>query len=381
MARIKQADPRDIESADKTLVMTFLHWDADAPVRPLTQSPLPTAVCATGTGTATFRTSWRSDAIYAAILGGGRSRACFGHAHADCGHVNLSIGGEYLAIDTGRYNWPEDQHSVVLVDGATRASLPPGTGMGDDHRHGTLLRQFQRHRMLDACVADATPIKGTVWALRQFLFVRTGGDDAYVVLFDNMNKDDGRTPCQYWWQLQCADQARVVLTGDTTATVHGCNARIDCAFFQKPEAPVLGRPHTLMVAQDTKEWIWPYGRDDDTTAFERLNAAAFGEGVCSIRRPRLLAIQDSVSCVMLSVLSPRRKGQPARVLRQIPVTNGIGVEVSGDGVTDTILAAPDHKLILTDTVKCFSEFAVIRRDENGQLVDTWTQSGEPIHFR
>ena len=150
------------------------------------------------------------------------------------------------------------------------------------------------------------------------------------------------------------------MTGATTATVHGTAARIDCSFFQKPDAPTPAGPHSLEVRQDIQEWVWPAGKDqkpDETALFERT-----GEGVTSVRRPRLLAIQKTLSGVILSVLSPRRTGEADRTMRQVPVTNGLGVEVSGDGYRDTILVAPDHRLILTDSLKCFSEFAVIRRD-------------------
>lgn len=379
-AQYRQAndDPRKIQHVDKSLLMTFLTWHAQAPVVSMADAEVPTGVFGEGTGTAAFRTSWGSQAIYSSILGAGRSRASHGHAHADCGHFNLAIGDEYLAVDAGRYNTNEDQHSIVLIDGKSRfPSTAPGKGMGHDSTSGRLL-DFQRHPMVDYCVADARHMKQTIWANRHYLFVRTGGDDAYIVLLDNINVDNGTGPDgllthEYWWQLQCATTATIDITAQTTATVNGRSSRIDCAFFQKPEAPVAQCAHSLNVSQTIKEWVWPYGKDQDTTEMELLE-----ETVSSVRRPMLLAVQHTLSNMMVSVLSPRRKGQANRVLRQIPVAQGIGLEVQGDGITDTLLIAPDHKLILTDTIKCFSEFALIRRNASGDIVDQWSQSGEPI---
>lgn len=376
---LAQTEPRMIEHVDKTLLLTFFHWEPEAPLQPITASPLPTAICAAGTGTATFRTSWNRDAFFAAILGGGRSTVSHGHSHADCGHIDLALGGEYLAVDTGRYNTNEDQHSVVLIDGANRnPSSAPGKGMCYDRTAGRLGR-LQRHPLLDYCVADASEMKSARWALRNFLFIRTGGETGYVVLLDNINVDNGEATHAYWWQLQCATTARIDLTGPTSATVHGTHARIDCDFFQKPEAPLPGLTHTLTVRQDVQEWVWPYGKNFSSSqlaVFERT-----GESIVSVRRPRLLAVQETGSCMLLSVLSPGRSGEPSRTVRQVPVRNGIGVTVTSADFTDTILVAPDHKLILTDDLHCFSEFAVIRRDTAGCILGIWTESGEPIRFK
>ena len=132
------------------------------------------------------------------------------------------------------------------------------------------------------------------------------------------------------------------------------------------------------MRQDVQEWVWPYGREQDpgvVAVFERT-----GESITSVRRPRLLALQETGSCMLLAVLSPGRSGEASRSLRQVPVRNGIGVAVAGDGFTDTILAAPDHRLIVTDGLTCFSEFAVIRRDAAGRVLGIWTESGEPVRF-
>jgi len=368
-AALSGEDPRMLEHADKSLLLTFLLWEGTEPVPPLEASPEPTAFFAEGTGTATFRTSWNRDAIFATFLGGGRSRSCFGHAHADCGHLGIAVGNEFLAIDTGRYNTNEDQHSVVLIDGENRhPSSHCGGGMGYDLTCGWL-RECQRDPLLDYAVADATQMKSVIWALRHFFFIRTGGDEGYVIAFDNINVDNGRQEREFLWQLQCDPATRPLITGPQTATVQGRNARIDLAFFTPPAVPA-----SLTLRHDEQEWVWPYGRDHaQVPALERTPG-----WITSVRRPRLLAGARGLDLRLLSLLSIRRAGQPPRELRPVPVHNGLGVEIRGEGFCDTFLAAPDHRLILCEAGKCFSEFALIRRDEAGRQIGFWSASGEPL---
>jgi len=369
-------DPRAMEAGDDTLLMTFLNLDERALESRMESSPLPPAVCSEGTGTATFRTSWNRGATFAAILGGGRSRACFGHAHADCGHIDIALGDEYLAIDTGRYNTNEDQHSLVLIDGKNRhPSSSPGGGMCWDKLSGRL-EDWKHHSLLDYCVADASLMKGVPWALRHFLFVRTGGERAYVVCFDNINVDHGQSPRDYWWQLQCATGSKVEIGEDARATVWSGSgrARLDCGFFQKPEDEGAGPFGPIEMRQDMREWVWPYGRDQDpavVSVFEKT-----GESVSSFRHPRLLAIQRGLSCGLLSVISPRWKEEPPLRLRQVEVHNGLGVEIAGEDFVDTVLVAPDHRMIFHEGRKCFSEIALCRQDPKGKRIDQWTSSGE-----
>lgn len=369
-------DPRWMEASDETLLMTFLYLDDRALEATMDSYPLPTAICSEGTGTALFRTSWSPRATFAAILGEGRSRACFGHAHADCGHIDIALGDEYLAIDTGRYNTNEDQHSLVLIDGENRfPSSSPGAGMSADRWSGRL-GKWQHHPLVDYCVADASLMKGAHWALRHFFFVRTGGDRAYVVCFDNINVDNGVTRREYWWQLQCATGSRVEIGDQATATVWSKSgrARLDCAFFQKPENEAAGPFEPIEVRQDIREWVWPYGKEQDPVVVERMERT--GETISSVRHPRLLAIQRGLSCGILSVVSPRWKEEAPLGLRPVEVQNGLGVEITGEDFVDTLLIGPDHRLILHEGRKCFAEFALIRRDRGGEVVDQWTSSGE-----
>ena len=376
-ARFKGADEHTAISSighpDNSLLMTFLHYDADAPVQSIEASPVPTAIFGTGTGTATFRTSWNKNATFAILLGSGRNRATHGHAHADCGHFGISVGGEYLAIDTGRYNTNEDQHNVVLIDGKNRLpSSSEGGGMSADTRSGRFKR-YERHRLLDRCCADASHMKNVIWALRDFFFVRLGGDEAYIITLDNINDNAQHT---YQWQLNAHPDAKIEITGDTTATIRGTAARLDCAFFQKPKGPLPDKPHSLTVRTDIAEWVWPYGRDVDMSPYE-----GWGTHLTVLERPLLIAEQETWSCMLASVIMPRRDGQTSfSSITSFPVANGIGLEVKSEEYIDRFFAAPDHAYIVSEYANGSAEFAMERRTHTGEVVDCWVEKGGDVTF-
>jgi len=372
------SDPRTQGGIDDTLLMTFLHYDAESPVLPIEQSPAPLATYAPGVGVAAFRTSWKANAIVATMLGGGRSTACFGHAHADTGHLNIAVGGEWLAIDTGRYNTNEDQHSVVIVDEQNALPSSGVNSWGFDRRSGRL-EQFERHRMVETCTADAALMKNCSWANRHLFFVRLNDDDAYVVMLDNVNKDYENHTFQ--WLLQCHPNTKVEATGNHSACVRGEAARLDCSFFIKPEPPAPDHPHRLEVRADEQEWVWPYGRDQNIDSFIKL-----GPLQTVVRRPRVVAEVEGHSCVMLSVVSPRRSTQSPLKITQEAATNGLRIRVVSDDFVDTFIAAPDHRFIDspgeqgTPGVRGFGEFSLIRQDPDGAVVDVWSPRGSDVRL-
>lgn len=358
------------EKPDISLVATFLWWDADAPVVSLENSFAPLAQCAAGTGTATFRSSWKPDCVFAALLGAGRSHTCFGHAHRDCGHFDISAYGDYLAIDTGRYNFHEEQHSVVMIDGKDAHSKK----MCCDQRSGRLL-DFEHGKMVDYCKADAAHMKNCRWADRHFLFVRTDEENSYIVIVDNILPDDARMH-EYWWQMQVHPEADVTIQDDYTACVTGKNARLDVSFFAKDEPHDASRGKHLELKQDIQEWVWPYGREQDVSDVERQ-----GILLSSVRRPRLLAIQRRSSCCLATLVSPRRKDAPPRSVRQFGEGNFIGLDINDGEYNDTILIALDHAYINTPAYYGLCEFAVVRRNNDGLILDQWTKKGMPLTIK
>lgn len=350
---------------------TFLYWDAAAPCVPVERSAQPLAVCARGTGTAAFRTSWGHDAIFLNVLGGGRGHAAGGHAHADCGHFSIFAHGDYLAIDTGRYNVNEDQHSVVLVDGRNHMEVPEGT-WGANSRSGSL-PAFQRHAWLDYVKADAAHMKNCLWADRHILFVRLGGDDAYIVILDNLNPDNAAH--SFLWQLQANPASRVRLTGERTAAVEGTHARLDVFFAIPGPGDYPTHPHALSLRTDEKWWAWPYGRTENTAVFEGTLATT------SLRRPRLLGELSGLNGVMAAVIVPRRRGAPALAVRQIASPRVLRVEIETPLGTDTLVAALDHGYVDLPDMKGLTELALVRRPASGEPALCWTVDGEPLDLR
>ena len=367
-------DPASVPSTDRTLIqlrhllLAFLYWDAEAPATPVAATDLPTANYSPGTEVANFRTSWGTDAVYVNLLGAGRSHTSLVHCHADCGHFSVFAYGEYLAIDTGRYNGYADQHSVVLVDGEEESS---------EDQWGTVytasrLRNFHRHDLLDYAMADAAQMKNCLWADRHLMFVRLSDDDCYIVVIDNINRDNAKH--SYWWQLQAHPECSVETTGERTAVVEGSKARLDLTFAIPGPEVFPDDPHTLDLRVDEKWWCWPYGRGADNRAY--------GEGLdsTSIHRPRLIAEQTGLNGQIAAIIVPRRKGQPSLSVRQIPHPHVMQIEVSGEGFEDTVLCALDHKYIEMPGLSGRTELALVRRGTAGDLQGVWTVDGSPLRI-
>lgn len=365
--------------------LALLWWDADAKYEPIERSKQPTANYSQGIECANFRTSWSRDAVYMNVQGAGHTHAAGGHAHADCGHFSLFAHGQYLAIDTGRYNCDEDQHNVIMVDGKCHMSTGDGK-WGANPRSGRLFN-FQRHAMLDYVRADAAHMKDCMWADRHFLFVRSpsagggsgggsaggsgGVDDAYVVVIDNINVDN-RTH-SYWWQLQTDTVNSIRITSDRAASIVGEHARLDVTFAIPIAADFPKTPHTLALRSDEKEWSWPYGQGQAIG-----NTPRSGLLTTSFKRPRLIAELAGVNGVMAAVLSPRRAGSPPLAVRQIPEQRVLRVEVAWGDHTDTIFAALDSGYLNLADARGWTELALVRRDRAGKVVGTWTVDGEKI---
>lgn len=369
---LDEAGPPDAENLDSpvpdpahAMFTALLYWDADAPRTPISAADRPTCTCAKGTGTATFRTSWGRRAVYLSVLGAGRSHGSLTHAHGDAGHISLWAYGDYLAVDTGRYNVDEDQHNVMLVEGKPRLSR---RGSWGQEWIGGCLRDFQ-HRPPVACVrSEADRLKECIWADRHALFVTTGPDEAYIVLLDNFNRD--HSPHTYLWQLHANPAYRYEITGDRTATLHGDQARLDITFSIPSPDTYPDRPHELHLRQDVQDWQWPYGVGNTKEEHR-------GTGLLNtcLERPRLLAELSGPNAHLLTVLSPRRRNDPPLAVRERNTKALFRLEIECPHFTDTLLAAPDHRCIQTDTVQALTDIALLRRDRRGRILATWTRDG------
>jgi hypothetical protein len=342
----------------------LLYWDAEAPLTPISSCDHPTCACAEGTGTATFRTSWARDAVYLNVLGGGRSHGFFTHAHGDAGHVSLWAYGDYLAVDTGRYNVDEDQHNVVMVEGRPRISR---RGSWGQEWIGGYLRDFQRRAPVAYVRSEAARLKECIWADRHVLFVSTGPDEAYVVLIDNFNRDHSWH--SYLWQLHANPAYRYEITGERTATLHGDKARLDVTFSIPSPKTHPEQPHQLRLRRDVQDWQWPYGVGN-------AKGEHVGTGLLNtcLERTRLLAEFSGLSGQLLTVLSPRRADQKPRKVQERNRKALFRVEIECRHFTDTLLAAPDHGCIQTESVEALSDIVLVRRDHRGRVLATWTRN-------
>ena len=368
-------------------LLPLLWWDADAPMTPVADSPQSTANYSPGAEVATFRTGWSRDAVYLNVSGQGRGHASLDHAHADGGHFTLFAHGDYLAIDTGYWNVYEDQHSVVLIDGQGQFNRA-GDGNYRKHYAGRLV-DFQRHPLLDYVMADLAHPRNCVWADRHLLFVRLGGDDAYVVTLDNINPD--HCMHSYQWQLQAHPESEVKLTGDTTATVTRARARLDVTVVSPPATDFPTAPHEMKLFTDHVYGAYVEGH---TGALEgaagKIREFIYTEEEARREkadltysnwyRPRLVAEQSGPIGLILAVISPRRAGAPPLPGRVAPAKRVFRVEIECGEFTDTLIAAPERSLLEFDDIRGYTELALIRLDQDGKLIDYWTVGHDRLLF-
>lgn len=359
----------------------LLWWDADAPMTSVAESKQPTANYSTGAEVATCRTSWSHDAVYLNLSGQGRGHQALDHAHADGGHVSLFAHGEYLAIDTGYWNTLEDHHSVVLIDGQTQFNRDNDVRF---RRHyAGHITEFQRHTLLEYARVDQSHPRNCVWADRHVLFVRLGGDDAYVVLLDNINPDNGVH--DYTWQLQCHPDSAIRLTGPNAARVEKANARLDVTVLSPAPDDFPTCPHAFTLRHDivygnqveghtaglkTAPGVTP-GQAflyTEAQAWEMKSDLVYSNWV----RPRLIAEQHGPLCLLMSILSPRRAGAAPLTVTERRGRRVLRAEIDCGEFIDTVIAALDMGFLDFSDVKGYSELALIRRTRDGKVIDVWT---------
>jgi hypothetical protein len=231
------------------------------------------------------------------------------------------------------------------------------------------------------------------------LFIRTGGDDAYVVLIDNVNPDHQAHTFQ--WQLQAHPESVVRVTGETTAVVEKPRARLELTFLSPQASDFPSCPHALSLRTDFLYGgnVLPEGEPppEKPRALEGSPWIAWNAGLPYTREqarrmkselafsawywPRLVAEQQGPSCILMTVIAPRRAGAPPRVVRNASGRRVFRAEIDCGEFTDTVIAALDHSLIKFPDVTGYSEIAVIRRGRSGAVVDQWTSGGRPVTAR
>jgi hypothetical protein len=332
-------------------VLELLWWDGREPDKPIEAYDLPTAHIGLGKAVAQFRTSWADAATCVTLLGQGRSHNVPDHTHGDAGHFSIFTRGELLAYDTAYFNFDEDVHSVVLIDGkpfhhATQGNLFAGRFLAT-----------ARHPLLDYAAVDAASAKGCIWAQRHFLFVRGEGDTCYLAVLDNLNKDN--QVHSFAWQLQAHPDTTVTLTGERQAQVRGRNARLDCHFFNPLPEDYPTCPHRLALAAEPHPHRSPLTGESETN-------------------PRLVAEQTGCNGTLLALLIPRRADEPGLTVRDATAFRTFNVFIEHSEFTDQLVYACDHSFVRLPGLWADSEIVLVRRDRSGRVRDTWTPDGRPV---
>ena len=351
-------------------VFAFLWWDANEKPKPLASFDLPTSSYAKGTEIVNLRSSWSDDAVYVNFLGSGRSHASQTHAHTDAGHFSIFAYGEHLAVDTGRYNVDEDQHSTVLINGIVRYPNDAG-GWRAQPRAGRV-SDYQSQPWFDYACVDASKQKDCYWADRHLFFMRIDDEQAYAITIDNINpNNDANT---YLWQLQ-TDHPNTIAIENNRACIAGENARLNVHLTCPLADDFPQQPHTLQLSQDEK--YWQMGKDWNAGSTHwKMNTA-----ISSVKRPRLLAEHSGLNGQIMAVMIPRQKNHPDLNVTMDHTTRVMCVHVDHPLGRDSLYAGLDHGYINRPDIRVLSQLAIVRRDTQANITHQWSLSNEPIEVR
>jgi len=366
----------------------FLWLDEKLKPLPVEKSPDPLCLYSEGTELAFFRTSWSKNAVYLNVSGQGRSHCSLDHAHADGGHFTIFAHGEYLAIDTGYWNVLENHHSVVLIDGKTQFNR----NNDENHRrhYAGRLKGFQHSDMLDYIMADQAAPRNCVWNDRHFLFVKLGGDRAYIVIVDNVNPDHSKHTFQ--WQLQAHPDSEIEIVDERTAIIQKDRVLMDITFILPLPTDFPTCPHVLnlrsepvygaMVASSDDEELLEQGAQRGGFIYTRKEALAMKSDLSYSNwyRPCLIAEQTGPNCLLMAIISPRPADTKKIMIKDASGHRVMRVEIYSEDFCDTVIAALDHGLIRFYDINGDTELAFVRRDRKGQVLGCWTIDGSPLNI-
>jgi hypothetical protein len=150
--------------------------------------------------------------------------------------------------------------------------------------------------------------------------------------------------------------------------VLGRRAALDVTFLH-PCAQDYPDPHTLELRTDT--CYWTYGKQDAPG----VEARRTGLLVTSYEHPRLVAVLSGWNCLLMAVMTPRGLNDQPPSVRPMTARGIMRAEVDLGDFVDTVIAAPDHGHIRQPDVEGNAQLALVRRDQAGKLVGTWTSDG------
>jgi hypothetical protein len=348
--------------ADGAALLTL---DARArPVHP-SKAKLPTQFMDPARGIVSFRSGWDSDATFVVFDGSQRPTAAQGHAHDSCGHFSLSALGEYFAIDTGRYNIEQNCHNVVLVDGKSGRSTDGEWRMS--YYHGNLI-EYRPGVLCDVAAVDSSHQHNCYWARRHLGLVKGPGAPSYVWMVEDINKANDWA--EFWWQLHSSPENEITLH-EQSATIRGWrHGNLLDVHFALPALDAYPKAHTLTLAQDLatpSSYKYVKNLEQDAKSFARPSDMVHHR---VLMRPRLLGKVAGYNGRFLSVLIPRRKGEPpARVERLPSLDNSLAVRITFGNVEDTFIWAYEHNLLEAGGVSARGQWIIERRARrDGRLV-------------
>ena len=318
-----------------------------------------------GRGLVSFRSGWKEDDTFVVFDGSQRNPSGQGHCHASCGHFSLTAVGEYFSIDTGRYNNEQSCHSVVLIDGQSGESTDGE--WTQVKRHGNLI-DYEPGEFCDFAAVDSSHQHNCFWARRYAGLVKGVGVRSYFWTVEDINKNNDWG--EYLWQLQTCPE-NVVTTYKNSATIRGWRHGnlLDVHFAIPPKDAYL-RPHTLTVEQDISTTSsYKYIRDipAHVDRFERPAEMVHGP---AYSRPRLLARIAGFNGRFMSIMIPRKKGEPKPKVTQLKtIDNAFAIQVTHSRVEDTVIFAYEHNLLEANRVEGRGQWCVVRRNRaNGRLL-------------
>ena len=370
---------RTLEHPEIMLAYSFefaLLWEDDEAVaRPPHEVGWPRSKASGAYGVNVMRTGWGDDDAFLTLLAAGRDHGCIIHQQVDAGHFSLCAMGEVFSTNSGYGDMHGNHHSVMLPDGRepprvapveTRTQEPVQVSY-DQVWKGGRTEAFASGRDADYCRVNIAEQWDCRWYYRHALLVAGPGVYPYVVLLDHADYE-----CDYgsWtWLMNSEHGNRVdVDEGAGRATVHGRANRLELA-WSFPGPGDYARPHELRVGTDTilaqslENWVhYSEGR---APGFPR---SAVPDGEMWHRRPRVVATLSGYNGQLLSVLVPRRAGQPAVATERIAAPGRFGLVVGHGDVVDTIVAAPHDRNVALGGIEGEAKLAVARRGLDGNLL-------------
>ena len=328
-------------------------------------------------GLMSLRDSWNADASYVNFDACRRSPLALGHAHASAGHFSFTALGEYFAIWPGRYNIEQNCHNVVLIDGKSGRSTD---GEWTHSRQSGLLTNYTPGAFVDFAAIDSTQQHNCHWARRAMGFVRHGGSDgdapSYLWTVEDINKADDWA--EFWWQLHTSPE-NTISVNQKTATItgwrHGHHMDVHFALPAPDEYP---RPHAVSLHQDiarpsSHKYLRELMKENPASALARPAEMVHGP---VYSRPRLMAKVCGYNGRFMSILLPRRRGEPpARVERLQSLWNSLAVRITFGRVEDTLIWAYDHGMLEAADVRGRGQWCLVRRSRRTGRVMRFAMGG------